>query len=135
MRRASFVLGVALGLLLVAAPASAFAHDRVQNPVLHTVLDVLTLLAVTAPLLTARLWGRAHRGWLLALIAVVQAPVAVIGFVPVADPRLHVLAVAVAALLTGFSLSYVRRVAPTVAPARSSADPTRGVDRANRVDR
>ncbi|PZM96388.1 MAG: hypothetical protein DIU79_05165, partial [Actinobacteria bacterium] len=59
-------------MLAVAAPASAFAHDRVTNPVLHAVFDVLSLAVVTAPLWTAYLWGGRRRGLLLALGTVVQ---------------------------------------------------------------
>ena len=111
MRRTSVILGTVLAVLLFPVPASAFAHDRVDNLALHAALDVLALVAVSAPLWTALLWGRERRLWLLGLIAVVQAPVAVIGFAPVVDPVLHVVAVFAALALTGFSIMYVRRVA------------------------
>ena len=89
MRRAGFLVLFSVGLVLVASPASAFAHNAVHTAWLYTLLDVLTLAVVTAPLWTAWLWGARRRGLLLALIAVVQAPVAVIGFVPIATPWLH----------------------------------------------
>jgi hypothetical protein len=120
MRRLVTILATAAAALLIASPASAFAHDRVHNPALHAVLDGLTLLAVTAPLWTVMLWGRARRGLLLALIAVVQAPVAVIGFVPIVNPWLHVGAVAIVAMLTGISMYYARRAAPAAAQVRSA---------------
>jgi hypothetical protein len=109
MRRALFVLTAAAGLLFIASPASAFAHNAVHNVWLHTLLDGLTLVIVTSPLWTAYLWGAHRRRLLLALVAVVQLPVAVIGFVPIAAPWLHLAACGVALGLTGFSLWYVRR--------------------------
>lgn len=92
----------------VSSPAYAFAHDRVVNPYLHAVLDVLTLAVVTAPLWTAYLWGGAHRGWLVGVIALVQIPVALAGFVPVLDPTLHAVALVTALVLTTTSLAIAR---------------------------
>jgi hypothetical protein len=109
MRRALGVLIAATGLLLVASPASAFAHNAVHNRWLHLLLDGLTLAVVTAPLWTAYLWGTPRRRLLLGLVAVVQVPVAVIGFVPIATPWIHLTAFGVALLLTAFSLWYVHR--------------------------
>src|SRR6266487_3630296 len=71
MRRTGFVLAGVVGVVLVASPAEAFAHNAVRNPYLHVVLDVLTLAVVLAPLWTAYLWGARRRGMLMALIAVV----------------------------------------------------------------
>ncbi|GAA3244678.1 hypothetical protein ACFO1B_37765 [Dactylosporangium siamense] len=112
MRRALGVLIAATGLLLVASPASAFAHNAVHDRWLHLVLDGLTLAVVTAPLWTAYLWGAARRRLLLGLVAVVQLPVAVIGFVPIATPWIHLAAFGMALGLTAFSLWYVHRPAP-----------------------
>ncbi|MEV4512038.1 hypothetical protein AB0K00_24105 [Dactylosporangium sp. NPDC049525] len=111
MRRALGVLIAAAGLLLVASPASAFAHNAVHNRWMHLLLDGLTLAVVTAPLWTAYLWGGARRRLLLGLVAVVQVPVAVIGFVPIETPWIHLAAFGIALLLTAFSLWYVRRPA------------------------
>jgi hypothetical protein len=109
MRRIAIVTSLAIGILLIGAPASAFAHNRVQNPWLHAALDVLTLAVVSAPLWTAYLWGGRRRGLLIALVAVVQLPVAVTGFVPIANPWLHTAAMATALSLTALSLWTVRR--------------------------
>lgn len=112
MKRLTVLLGTALAVLASSAPAAAYAHDRVTNPALHTALDLLTLAVVTAPLWTVAFWGRARRGMMLGVIAVVQVPVAVIAFVPIADPVVHVAALVTALALTGFSFWYARR-APT----------------------
>jgi hypothetical protein len=109
MRRVGIVVGLVVAGLLVASPAQAFAHNAVHNAFLHSVLDALTLVAVTAPVWTAYAWGRARRSLLVALVAVVQVPVAVIGFVPIANPVIHLVAFATALALTGLSLSAVRR--------------------------
>jgi hypothetical protein len=109
MRRVLTLAALTAGLLLVATPAQAFAHNSVHNPYLHALLDVLTLAVVLSPVATAYAWGPRRRGWLIALIAVVQLPVAIIGFVPIIEPALHLSAVAVAAALTGTSLWLVRR--------------------------
>jgi hypothetical protein len=115
MRRpAVTALGV-LAILWVATPASAFAHDRVANPYLHIALDVLVLAVVTAPLWTAYLWGGRRRAHLLALVTVVQLPVAVVAFVPIVHPWVHAAALAGALALTAGSLAYTRRSAPAAA--------------------
>ena len=116
MRRVGIVFGLVLAGLLVASPAQAFAHNAVHNAFLHSVLDALTLMAVAAPVLTAYVWGRARRGLLVALVAVVQVPVAVIGFVPIANPVTHLAAFGTALALTGLSLWAVRRAARSEAP-------------------
>ncbi|GAA3212106.1 hypothetical protein ACFO1B_41680 [Dactylosporangium siamense] len=123
MRRALFLLVASTGLVLIATPASAFAHNAVHNVWLHTLLDGLTLAVVTAPLWTAMLWGAAHKRLLLALVAVVQIPVAVIGFVPISTPWIHLASFAGALGLTGFSLWYVRRLArtPDTAPVTAAS--------------
>lgn len=115
MRRLAVVLGGLAAVLWVAAPASAFAHDRVRNPFLHSLLDVFSLAVVTAPLWTAYLWGVRRRGLMLALIAVVQVPVAVIAFMPIVQPTVHVVSMVGALALTGASLLYVRRLATSPA--------------------
>ena len=111
MRRLATVLGGVAAVLWVASPASAFAHDKVSNPYLHTLLDVLTLAVVTAPLWTAYLWARTRRPLLLALVALVQVPVAVVGFVPILDPAVHVAALTGALAVTVASIVTVRRMA------------------------
>jgi hypothetical protein len=108
MRRFALVSGVAAAALWVAAPASAFAHDKVTSPWLHTLLDVLTLGIVTAPLWTAYLWARTRRPLLLALVALVQVPVAVVAFVPILDPAVHATALVGALAVTVASIAYVR---------------------------
>jgi hypothetical protein len=106
----------------MAATPLAFFHNNVHNPYLHAVLDVLTLAVVTAPLWTAYVWRGRRRGLLLALVAVVQLPVAVIGFVPIVNPVVHLVLFATALALTGLSLAAVRR---SVAPP--AAQPVSGV--------
>ena len=109
MRRAAVLAASVLAALWIASPAQAFAHNAVHNSTLHAILDALTLAVVTAPIWTALLWRGHRRWWLAALIAVVQIPVAVIGFVPIASPWLHLTLFAVALTLTGVSLHLVRR--------------------------
>jgi hypothetical protein len=117
MRRAAVVLALVLAGLWIASPASAFAHNAVHNPYMHMLLDGLTLLVVTAPVWTALLWS-GGRTWLLAaLIGVVQIPVAIIGFVPIADPYLHLALFGVALGLTAVSLRVVRGQARAAAVA------------------
>ena len=110
-------LGVTAAVLWVSTPATAFAHDKVTNPYLHTLLDVLSLAVVVSPVLSAYLWGARHRGLLAALVGVVQLPVAVIAFVPIVPPAVHLLLFGVAIALTIGSLSYVRRAATSPSPA------------------
>jgi len=121
MRRLAVVIPGVLAVMWVAAPASAFAHNGVSDPYAHATLDVLVLAAVTAPLWTAYFWGNGRRPVLLALVAVVQLPVAVIGFVPIADPVLHAAVLAGGLALTVFSLAYVRRPASSPAAAAESS--------------
>jgi hypothetical protein len=96
-------------ILYVAAPAQAFAHGGVHNPYLHALLDVLTLTVVAAPIVTAYLWGSSRRGLLVALMTLVQIPVAVIGFVPMADPILHLTFMPGALAITAAAVWAVRR--------------------------
>jgi hypothetical protein len=97
----------------------AFFHNQVTNPYAHLALDGLTLAVATAPLWTAYFWGGRRRGLLLALIAVVQLPVAVVGFLPAVNPVIHAVTFVGALALTAFSLAAVRRVAsqPGTEPA------------------
>jgi hypothetical protein len=110
-----------VAVLWVAAPASAFAHDRVHNVYLHAALDLLTLGVVTAPMWTAFLWGAGRRAVLLLLVGVVQVPVAVIAFVPILHPLIHTVALVTALALTTASLIAVRRAASSPAAAPESA--------------
>jgi hypothetical protein len=117
MRRAAVVLALVVAGLWIAAPAQAFAHNNVHNTYLHAVLDGLTLLVASAPVWTAMLWS-GHRKWLLAaLIAVVQIPVAVIGFMPIVNPYLHLALFVTAITLTAVSLRIVRNQARAAVPA------------------
>ncbi|GIF68134.1 hypothetical protein Ais01nite_61690 [Asanoa ishikariensis] len=127
MRRLATVVAATAAALWISAPASAFAHANVVNPYLHTALDVLTVGVVTAPLWTAYFWtGR--RLPLVALIAIVQVPVAVFGFVQIPNPFWHAAALVAALTLTLFSLVTVRRLATAhagtavAAPATAPAD-------------
>jgi hypothetical protein len=115
MRRAAVLLTLVLAGLWIAAPAQAFAHNNVHNATLHAVLDALTLVVASAPVWTALLWSGGSRWWLAALIAVVQIPVAIIGFVPIANPWLHLALFVIAIGLTGVSLRVVRAQARTAA--------------------
>ncbi|MDG4827462.1 hypothetical protein O7635_36935 [Asanoa sp. WMMD1127] len=118
MRRAAAIAALVTAVLLIASPAQAFAHNNVHNAFLHAVLDGLTLLIVTAPVWTAYFWGAARRGLLVALVAVVQIPVAIIGFSPIDSPALHLTAMLVALALTAFSLWSVRRASRAVVADR-----------------
>jgi hypothetical protein len=121
MRRLVTVVAGTAAVLFVAAPASAFAHTNVTNPYLHAALDVLTLAVVTAPVWTAYFWtGR--RLALAALVAIVQLPVAVIGFTRIIDPIWHGVALVAALSLTLFSLVTVRRLA-TAHAGTAGAEP------------
>jgi hypothetical protein len=115
MRRAAVLLALVLAGLWVAAPAQAFAHNRVHNPTLHALLDGLTLVVVSAPVWTALLWSGGNRRLLAGLVAVVQVPVAIIGFVPIVDPYLHLALFVIAIALTGAALRAVRRNARATA--------------------
>jgi hypothetical protein len=121
MRRAAVVFAAVVAALWIASPAQAFAHNNVHNATLHAVLDGLTLLLVSAPIWTALLWSGSRRWWLIALIAVVQVPVAVIGFVPIVDPLLHLALFGIALGLTAASLRLVRREARSAAAAAETA--------------
>lgn len=113
MRRAAVFFALVVSALWIATPAQAFAHNNVHNATLHAVLDGLTLLVASAPIWTALLWSGSRRWWMIALIAVVQIPVAVIGFVPIVNPYLHLALFAIALGLTAASLRLVRRQAAT----------------------
>ncbi len=117
MRRAAVLSATLLVVLGIASPAQAFAHNAVHSPALHAVLDALTVVVVSAPIWTALLWSGGSRWWLAGLIAVVQLPVAVIGFVPIADPALHLALFVTALALTGASLRVVRTRARIAAAA------------------
>ena len=120
MRRAAVVFAVVVAALWIASPAQAFAHNNVHNSGLHAVLDGLTLLVASPPIWTALLWSGSRRWWLIALVAVVQVPVAVIGFVPIVDPLLHLALFAIALGLTAASLRLVRRESRTTAAAETA---------------
>jgi hypothetical protein len=108
MRRAAVVLALVLAGLWIASPAQAFAHNNVHNVYFHAVLDGLTLLVVSSPVWTAMLWS-GRRKWLMAaLVAVVQIPVAVIGFMPIVNPYLHLTLFLLAITMTVVSLRIVR---------------------------
>jgi hypothetical protein len=118
MRRAAVLIALVLAGLWVATPAQAFAHNRVHSPTLHAVLDALTLVVVTAPVWTALLWSGGNRRLLAGLIGVVQLPVAIIGFVPIVNPYLHLTLFVIAIGLTAVSLRLVRQQArASVSPA------------------
>ncbi|MEV0453882.1 hypothetical protein [Catellatospora methionotrophica] len=123
MRRAVAVLTMVTGLLLIAAPAQAFAHNRVTNPALHTVFELLTIAVVLSPVWTAFAWGPRRRGLLVALIAVVQLPVAIIGFVPIPNPVAHAAALISALTLTAVSIWLVRRNRAAEVGVRTAALP------------
>lgn len=121
MRRAATVIGTVLAALVISTPAYAYAHDRVTNPVLHAILDVLTLAVVTAPVWTAFAWSRGHRSAaLLLLIGLVQIPAGVLAFVPIPDPALHTAALLTSLAITATSIVYVRREAHAAAAVESA---------------
>ncbi|GAB7047438.1 hypothetical protein [Catenuloplanes indicus] len=116
-------LGATTAMLWVATPASAFAHDKVTNPYLHALLDVLSLAVVISPVVSAYLWGARRRGLLMALAGLVQIPVAVIAFLPIVPPAVHLLLFGVAVGLTIGSIRFVRGSVPSPAAA---TEPSRG---------
>lgn len=120
MRRIAVTLALATLLLLVSTPAHAFAHDKVTNPWLHLLLDAASLAVVAAPLFTVLLWGRDNRGLMLALMAVVQLPVAIIAFNPLADPVAHAATMVGALLVTMAAILAVRLTASTTAARRTA---------------
>jgi heme/copper-type cytochrome/quinol oxidase subunit 4 len=107
---------------MVVSPALAFAHNHVANPYLHAAMDVLTLAVVTAPLWTAYLWGGQRRGLLIALVALVQLPVAVLAFMHIPHQGWHA-----AALLTGLGLTV-----GSLWAVRRATRPARSVEPASR---
>ncbi|MDI1464916.1 hypothetical protein QEZ54_28495 [Catellatospora sp. KI3] len=118
MRRALTILGTTLATIMISAPAYAYAHDRVRNPYLHALLDVLTLAVVTAPVWTAFTWSRGRRTpMLLVLIGLVQIPAGVLAFVPIPNPVLHTAALIASLGITAASIVYVRREARAAVPA------------------
>ncbi|MBV1852513.1 hypothetical protein [Catellatospora tritici] len=118
MRRALTILGTTLATIMISAPAYAYAHDRVHNPYLHALLDVLTLAVVTAPVWTAFTWSRGRRTpMLLLLIGLVQIPAGVLAFVPIPNPVLHSVALVTSLGITAASIVYVRREARATAMA------------------
>ncbi|NMO54730.1 hypothetical protein HH310_26525 [Actinoplanes sp. TBRC 11911] len=126
MRRAAVLLALVLAGLWIASPAQAFAHNSVHNSTFHAVLDALTLLVVSAPVWTALLWSGRSRWWLAGLVAIVQIPVAVIGFVPIVNPYLHLTLFVIALVLTAVSLRIVRtqaRLSSTAALRSASTAP------------
>jgi hypothetical protein len=125
MRRI-LAMGIAVtAILLIAAPASGYFHQSVQNPVLHWVLDVLTLAVVTSPLWTIYAWGGQRRPLLYALVCVVQLPVAVLAFLPMEDPALRLAALMFGLGMTATSIAMVRiSRAPNRAPARPAGSRT-----------
>jgi hypothetical protein len=113
MRRLLPIAILATGLVLIASPAQAFAHNRVTNPYLHTLVDLLTVAVVLSPVVTVYRWGPHRKTLLLALITVVQIPVAIIGFVPILHPTLHLTLFVTALGLTAVSIRLVRRATRT----------------------
>jgi hypothetical protein len=69
--------------------------------------------------------GAQRRGLLLALVAVVQVPVAVIGFVPAVNPVVHAVTFVSALALTALSLAAVHRSVRAIEPVAAEA-PTTG---------
>jgi hypothetical protein len=118
MRRTATVIGTTLAALMISAPAYAYAHNRVADPVLHAILDVLTLAVVTAPVWTAFAWSRGRRSAaLMLLIGLVQLPAGVLAFVPIPDPALHSVVLVTSLAITVTSIVYVRREAAVAVEA------------------
>ena len=122
MHRLTLVTGTVLGILGISAPAQAFFHNAVTNPYLHAALDGLTMACVIAPLWTVYLWAARRRGLLFALVALVQVPVAIAGFVPIIDPAVHLVAASTALALTVGSLLWVRRATRECSASAAAAD-------------
>jgi len=87
---------------------------------MHGLIDLLTAAAVSAPLWTICLWSTRRYGLLLALVTLVQAPVAVAGFYPPGNDALHLGVLAGGLLLTALALFAIRppAKAPVHVPAR-----------------
>lgn len=120
-RRLAFMATVAAAIVAVSSPAMAFQHDRVQNPVVHWALDIAILAIVVAPIWTALLWGRGQSKWLLAaVIAFVQAPVAILGFSPGASALFAGGGLFLGLAITTAAIVYTRRVSRLERAQRTS---------------
>jgi hypothetical protein len=88
---------------------------------MHALIDLLTAGVVSAPLWTVFLWGARGYRLLLALVTLVQAPVAVAGFHPPPNPALHLAVLAGGLLLTALAIFAIRPPTnpPVHVPARS----------------
>ncbi len=132
MRRLATVLAIAvLAIPVVAAPAFAFYHDNVHNLYLHTLLDLLTLAVVAAPIVSLSLWrehvpARERKRAAFWVMLVPQLPAAALAFMTFPRPWLHVAGDALSLSITGWSLWLVRRLVsrqqptPTVVPAAAA---------------
>jgi uncharacterized membrane protein len=111
-RRLAFITAAVAVFLAAASPAMAFQHDRVSNPLLHWALDIASLAVVVAPVWTAVLWARGRDKWLLAaVVGAVQAPVAILAFVPAVSHGLKGAGLVLALSITVAAIVYTRRAA------------------------
>jgi hypothetical protein len=78
---------------------------------MRTMLTVLTVAVVTAPVWTLFLWGGQHRWLMIPLVAGVQLPLAGAALLPTIDPLLHLAAVFGALSLTWLALASVHLAA------------------------
>jgi hypothetical protein len=119
MRRLVTVLAIAaVAILVMAAPALAFYHNNVHNLYLHTLLDLLTLAVVSAPIIGLYLWGRhvparERKQAAFWVMLGLQLPAAALAFMTFPRPWLHVAGDALSLSITGWSLWFVHRWVPS----------------------
>jgi hypothetical protein len=130
MRRLATVLAIAvLAILVVAAPALAFYHDHVHNLYLHTLLDLLTLAVISAPIIGLSVWrghvpSRQRKRAAFWVLLAMQLPAGLLAFASFPRPWLQVAGDALSLSLTGWSLWFVRRWIPADQPAHAVAPST-----------
>ncbi|QSB06334.1 hypothetical protein [Natronoglycomyces albus] len=109
-RRLAIIVTTVIAAVAVSAPALAFSHDRIANPWLHAVFDVLSLAVVLAPIWTALAWGSGRKWPLVGLITTVQIPVAVFAFLPIASYPLRTTTLVLSLAITVSAIWLVRRM-------------------------
>jgi hypothetical protein len=113
MRR-TILLTAPIGLLTVLflTPLHRIVHPRAAGGALHVAFDIVTILAVTAPLWTSLLWGARYRAHRYPLLVAVQLPVAALALAPVE------FGLQLAAITFGLGVTAIALGASRLRPAR-----------------